>query len=264
MTDTTLLLLSALYGGGRASFGTGDPVAALNQAQKTQTTQVAAEAKTPAVARTIAQFTQAVNSAKDVATLLKNPVVLTVLLTANGLGDQSAYSALAQKALLSDTTDKTSLANTLTNTAWKKTAAQYDFFHKGLSVLQQSSVVATITSAYAEVKWRSSVDATTPGLANALTFIDTAATATSVDAVLGDATLRTVVTTALGIPAQIAFQDIGAQEDAISSRLDVKRLQDPKFVQNMARQYLIQKSSQATTNAPSLDALAVTAQSLLV
>ena len=241
MSGTTLSLLNALYGGGSGSVSTGDPVAALGLAERTKTKQIASEAKQPEVACAIARFTKAVGAAKDVATLLKNPDVLEVLLTANGLGAQKAYPALVSRALLSDTSDPKSLANTLSNKSWKQTAATYDFAKKGLSVLKTPSVLAAVTQGYAEVKWRQSLDSATPGLSNALTFIDRAATAKTVDAVLGDGTLRTVVTTALGIPAQIAFQTIEAQERAIGTRLDIKRLQDPKFVQTMARQYLIQK-----------------------
>lgn len=267
MSGTTLPLLLSLYGaGGTTAIQYGDPVAALTLAQKTQTQQIATEAQQPEIARAIANFTKAVSTATDAATLLKNPYVLDVLLTANGLGDQAAYPALAQKALLSDTSDPNALANKLSDTTWKTMAATYDFATKGLSVLQQPGVLATLTQGYAEVKWRQSLDATTPGLSNALSFIDTAASATSVDAILGNATLRTVVTTALGIPPQIAFQDIGAQELAISSRLDVTRLQDPKFVQSMAREYLIQNEFAAgsANAAPSLTQLAVRGEGLLV
>ena len=267
MSDATTLLLSALYGfSATNSIGTGNPVTALAQAERTQSSQIAQEAQQPAVARAISAFTAAVSSATNAATLLQNPSVLEVLLTANGLGDQVAYPALAQKALLSDASDPASLANQLSNTAWKATAATYNFATQGLSVIQQASVIASITSGYAEVKWRQSLDAATPGLSNALSFIDKAATATSVDAVLGDSTLRTVVTTALGIPPQIAFQDIEAQENAVGSRLDISKLQDPQFVQNMARQYLLQTqaANASSTSPPSLEQLAVQGAGLLV
>jgi len=68
-----------------------------------------------------------------------------------------------------------------------------------------------VTNAYAEVTWRNSLDAATPGLSNALTFRSEASTITSVDQILGDPVMRTVVTTALGVPEEIAFQDLTAQ-----------------------------------------------------
>ncbi len=166
-------LLATLYGGTASAAGTSsDPIGALTQAEANSTKDIAQTAAEPSVARDIATFTAKVTAATDPATLLKDPTVLKVLLTANGLGDQVAYTALAQKALLSDTTKTTALANQLTDTAWKSAASLYDFANKGLSVLQKPSVISTLANGYAEVLWRQSLDATTPGLSNALTFKD--------------------------------------------------------------------------------------------
>ena len=248
-------LLSTINGGG-STVSNVNPVTAL---------QTAAD---PTVARDIATFRSKVASATSPAQLLQDPTVLQVLLTANGLGDQAQYPALAQKALLSDTTDSNSLADTLSDTTWKSVASTYDFANKGLSVIQNPQVLNTIANGYAEVTWRNSLDATTPGLSEALTFKDEASGIKSVDQILGDATLRTVVTTALGIPEQIAFQDIGAQEQAISSKLDITRFQDPKFVESFTTQYLIAAgsaaSSSASSSGTSLDALAYSARGLVV
>ena len=86
------------------------------------------------------------------------------------------------------------------------------------------------------------------------------------DQILGNSTLRTVVTTALGIPEQIAYQDIGAQEKAISNRLDITKFKDPKFVESFTTQYLIaaQAASSSTGTTSSLDSLAASARGLVV
>jgi len=83
------------------------------------------------------------------------------------------------------------------------------------------------------------------------------------DDILGDATFRTVVTTALGIPPQIAYQDIGAQEQAITSHLDIKKLQDPKFVEGLTQQYLVamQQSAASTSSSTGSNLFALAAQS---
>ncbi len=257
-------LLSTLYAP-PGSIGSSDPVAALKTAEANSKQDIAQTAKQPAVARDIATFRSAVASATSPAQLLQNPTVLKVLLAANGLAGQEQYPALAQKALLSNTTQSTALANTLPDTTWKSTASLYDFANKGLSVLQKPGVVDTLANGYAEVTWRNSLDQTTPGLSEALTFRSAASTITSVDQILGDATLRSVVTTALGIPEQIAFQDIGAQEQAISSKLDITKLKDPKFVEAFTTQYLIAAQSNASSGASSsLDSLAAQSQGLVV
>lgn len=264
-------LLGTLYGFASASAGasTANPIPALQDAEANETKDVAAAAKQPDVARDMAAFNSAVAAAKSPKDLLANPTVLKVLLTANGLGSQVQYTALAQKALLSDTTQTDSLANKLagTNAAWKSTAETYDFANKGLSVIQNPKVLSTIANGYAEVVWRQSLDAKTPGLSNALTFRAQAGTITSVDQILGDATLRTVVTTALGVPEQIAFQTLNAQEKAISSRLDVTQFKDKGFVERFTQRYLLAAQAAAqssTTTQPDLTTLATQARGLVV
>ncbi len=261
-------LLATLYGfAGQAANALGqNPIQALETAERNQTQDIKATAAQPAVQRAISNFTSAVRSATNVRQLLSNPRVMQVLLTANGLADQIPYTALAQKALQSNVNDPKSLANVLADTRWKSVVQTYDFANKGLSVIQQPAVISTVANAYAEVTWRTSLDATTPGLSNALTFRAEASGIKSVDQILGDRVLRTVVTTALGIPQQIAFQPLEAQEKAISSRLDISKFQDAKFVESFAQRYLVAANSSANANtaAPDLFSLAVQAHGLVV
>jgi hypothetical protein len=253
-------LLNTLYGFSKTSTANaGDPLVALTTAERNQTQDIATTAKQPDIQRDITAFKAAVAGARDAATLLKNPTVLKVLLTANGLGDQTSYPALAQKALLSNASSSTSLVNRLSDSRWKAVVTTYDFSNKGLSVLQNPAVQTTLANAYAEVSWRQSLDATTPGLSNALTFRAKASSITSVDQILGDPTLRTVITTALCIPREIAFQSLPAQERAISNRLDLQQLSKPHFVDSLTQEYLLaaQASSNGQVAASGLNSLLV-------
>ena len=250
-TDATTSLLSALYGGTAGGTGAGngiDPATALNNALKTETKSVAAIAKQPEVARDIAAFRTAVATAKTPSDLLSNPTALKVLLTANGLGSQASYTALAKKALLSDTSKAGSLASALPDAQWLATAKTFDFANKGLANLKKPGVLDSLANGYAEVQWRQGLDAATPGLSNAIDFRSRAGTITSADQILGDATLREVVTVALGIPKQIAFQSLNAQEQAITSRLDVSKFKSAAFVDQFTKRYLVAAGSAAGNN----------------
>lgn len=261
-------LLQTLYQGIASGSASGvDPLQALNQAEVNQTSDIQMTAQQPDVARSISQFTAEVKSATSVQQLLQNPAVLQVLLTANGLGDQTQFTALAQEALMSNPSDPDLLVNQLSDTRWQSVVDTYQFATEGLKVIQNPSTIATIANAYAEVTWRQSLDAATPGLSNALTFRQEASTITSVDQILGDPIMRTVVTTALNIPEQIAFQPLEAQEKAISTRLDLSRFKDPHFVDTFTQQYLINAAQQAaagTGTTTDLSSLAVQAQGLVV
>ena len=248
ISGTDDAILSAIYNTGAASTG-GDPIAALKQAETNQTKAIATTAAQPDVARDIAAFKTAVATAKTPAQLLANPQALKLILTANGLGDQTDYTALATKALLSDPNDPKSLANTLTDTRWKTLAQTYDFAGKGLSVIQNPATLTAIANGYAQIQWESTLDQSTPGLSVALDFKSRASTITSVDQILGDSNLRTVVTTALGIPQQIAFQPLEAQEKAITNQLDLSKFKDPAFVAQFTDRFLVANQSAASTSS---------------
>jgi hypothetical protein len=268
--NASAAILSTLYGGGTglaaSAVSTGNPLTDLKLAQANEKTDVAKEARQPLVARDIAAFKRAVANAKDIGTALSNPAVLKVLLTANGLGSQAQYPGLAKKVLLSDPAQPRSLVNQMHNTAWSNTVKTFNFARNGLAALNNPTALATLTNAYAEIMWRQSLDKATPGLANALAFLQQAKSITKVDDILGDPINRDVVTTALGIPREIAFQSLEAQEKAISSRLDLRKLQNPKFVAGLTDQYLLtpQQNARADGLQTDLSALAVQAGSLVV
>jgi hypothetical protein len=243
-------MLNAIYGIGTSSAGSTNPVLALQSAEKNQTQDVASTAAQPAVQVAMKAFTQAVSSATSVDQLLSNPAFMNVFLTANNMSDQVGFTALAKQALTSNLSDPNSLANQLTDTRWKTVAQTYNLSSPGaLASLQTPAAIASIANAYATATWEASEDTVTPGLSNALAFKAQASTITTVDGVLGNPTVRNVVTTALGIPEQIAFQDIGAQENAISSQLDVTQFQNPAFVETFAQRYLIANAAAVAATA---------------
>jgi hypothetical protein len=260
-------LLNTLYGGGSQMPGSaGTPVQALQSAELNQTQDIKLTAAQPTVQHTITAFTQAVKGAKSVAQLLANPAVMKVLLTANGMSDQIGYTALVTKVLTSNLKDPNSLANRLSDGRWKTLAQTYDFATNGLKAIQDPKTLATIANGYAQVTWQATQDQVTPGLSNALAFKARASTITSVDQILGDPIMRDVVTTALGVPKQIAFQTLNAQEQAISSRIDLKKFQDPKFVETFVQRYLIANAANNTdssSSTPDMITLAVQSRSNL-
>ncbi len=251
LNNITTSMLNTIYNGGAAStaVSTGNPITDLKMAQANEVTDVAKQAKKPEVARDIAAFQKGVANAKDIQTALKNPNVMKVLLTANNLSKYIQYPALAQKALLSDPSDPNSLANKLTDTNLRNTAQAFNLAKNGLAALKDPKVIAKLSDGYAEVMWRRSLDQATPGLSNALTFLSQASSIKSVDEILGDSVNRTVVLTALGIPQQIAFQELRAQERAVASRVDITKFQDPKYVTNLTDQYLLKMQQSRSSNS---------------
>ena len=262
-TNIGASLMNILTSTPTASPGTaissGNPLTDLKLAQQNEKAEVAKEAKQPQVARDIAAFQKGVTSAKTLDQALSNPNVLKVLLTANNLASNISAPGLAKKVLLSDPSDPNALVNKMPGTAWKNAVKTFDLAKTGLKGLTDPKVVATLTNAYAEVKWRQSLDTATPGLSNALAFLQQAKSLTSVDQILGDQVSRAVVTTALGLPQEIAYQTLEAQETAVTSRLDIRNLQDPKFVTKLTDRYLMEMQQQHQSSSTGSNLFALTA-----
>jgi hypothetical protein len=132
-----------------------------------------------------------------------------------------------------------------------------------LASFQKPATIAAIASAYTTDIWETNQDSVTPGLSNALAFKAQASTISSVDQILGDPMMRSVITTTLGIPQQIAFQPLDAQEHAISSRIDIKKFQSPSFVASFVQQYLIANAANAAASSsttPDLTTLSIQSQ----
>ena len=257
-TDASAAILNALYNTAPSSptgfASTGNPLLDLKLAQTDQTADTAKEAQVPQVAHAITAFTKAVKNATSISSALSNPNVQQVLLTASGLSNYIGETGLVQKAFMSNLSDPNSVVNQLGDSTLLSTVKTYSFATNGLAELQNPKIMATLTNGYAEVMWRESLNTATPGLSNALDFISQASSIKSVSDVLNNATNFFVITGALGIDPDIAYQDQSAQQRAIaSSSLNIAKLQNPAYVTSLTDQYLIsqQESSQSSSSSGS-------------
>ncbi|WP_338663411.1 DUF1217 domain-containing protein [Pararoseomonas sp. SCSIO 73927] len=245
-------LALAILGGGTAGGSTADPASALlalrrasaKGAEAKGVTQVAGEAD---VKLAIARFTEGIAKAKTVEAALRDPRVTAVLLPALGLPDAVDSPGLALRALMSDPADSRSVASRLaaTDARWRTAAATLNLATKGLDGLRDAAVRTKLTDAYTSYQWRVSQDDAASGVADALYFQQRVAAGKELTAyeVLGDAVLRRVVTGALGLPQTIAIQEVDTQARAITSRLDLSTLTDPKQATRLAERYVMSANS---------------------
>jgi hypothetical protein len=262
--NASAAILSALYSttpGNTTGFtSTGNPLTDLKLAQADQTADTAKEAKVPTVAEAITAFTKAVNSATSISSALSNPNIQQVLLTASGLSNYIGETGLVQRVFMSNPSDPKSVVNQLGDGNFLSTVQTYNFATNGLKELQNPKIMAALTSGYAEIMWRQSLNTATPGLSSALDFIGQASSIKSVSDVLNNATNFFVITGALGIDPDVINQDTSAQERAINnSSLNIANLQNPAYVTSLTDQYLIsqQESNQQSSNASSQSSLLV-------
>jgi len=243
MLSLNASLVASLYGGSTSGTSSGDAASAIvalkrAQVKGAETKGVAAERKDPVTITALKQFETAVAKARDVKSALQDPRVLAVLLPALGLADQAAYPGLVQRALLADPKDPKGLLTSLDG-RFKAAATTLDLKAKGLAGLRDPALLANLTNGYVQYQYQQGLDDKNAGMADALYFIQNAAAKTDVYGILGNAVMRRVVTGALGLPAQMAVQSVETQARAITSRMKLADLQDPKKVQALAQRYVM-------------------------
>ncbi len=202
-------------------------------------------AREPMQQRALDQFRRAIERAPDLQAALRDPRVLQVVATAMGIPDAANQPGLAIRALMSDPEDPESLVNRLPDRRWKAAAESLRLDQRGLEALRDPEVQERLTDGMRRARWREELEASQPGLGDAVLFRDRAGKAENALAVLGDPVLRRVVTTAVGLPRTIAIQSVEAQVRALEARFDAEKLQDPREVQKLAERYLINRGSEA-------------------
>lgn len=229
-------------------FNAGSVHVALENAEKNEDRQRDLIARDPIVKKELERYAKVVKEAETIDDVLDDPVARRVFLKANGLGDQENAVALAKKALKSNPADTDSLAHKLSsiNGNWLSTVKKHNFHTFGVELLKLNISIAEVTSNYVGEKRLDMLDEQLPGLGSAILFKQIAASLDTPIKILGSALGREVVTTALGLPKQIALQSLEAQEKAISQRLDAKKLKEPEFVDKLVQRYLVQLNGGAS------------------
>lgn len=134
-TLTSLASGASSSGGSTANVGTIKT--ALVNADKNETKQLKQVAKDPQVVKDLARYEKVVKNAKTIDDVLNDPVARKVLMTANGLGAEADNIGLAKRAMMSDPSDASSVANRMSsiNGAWIDFAKKYDLASNGLDAL---------------------------------------------------------------------------------------------------------------------------------
>jgi uncharacterized protein DUF1217 len=207
-------------------------------------------AKDPQLVREMDAFAKAAAKATDVKAALRDPKILNVLLPALGLPDAVGQAGLALRALTADPKDADGLLARLTDSRWKEAAATLNLRERGVAALRDPKVQASLAEGLRRLAWRNELEAGQPGVGDAVLFRQRAASATTAYGVLGDPVLRRVLTTALGLPPSIAVQSVEAQARALTARLDLRKLQNPREVAKLAERYVVAAARAAPARRP--------------
>jgi hypothetical protein len=205
----------------------------------------------------VAQGSKPIKSVDDI---FKDNRLFTFILNALGLGDQVQNVGLVKKALTEKLFDsngqpvKGTLVSKLKNPKLTDAAQTLDLGDVGLKAIENPVIMNALIAGYQTNHFEQGIANNDPSVASARYFsrniahaVSSATTTTNAAfAILGDAVLRDVVTTALNIPAGgLASLPVEGQAQLITSKVNVNSFKNPSFVASFVSRYLNTIQSQA-------------------
>lgn len=241
--------------------------------KRTMARQEAVQQALPVQQRDEAYFRDKIGKADTAEKLVNDKRLLRIALTAFGLEGDVNSKAFIQKILEGGTLKEGSLANKLADKQYAKFAAAFGYGDFSVPRTKISTFPDEILSQYRARSFETAVgeqnntyrlamnaEREIPALA-ARTTSETAKWYT----VLGNAPLREVMQTALGLPKSFSSIDIDQQVGVLKKRAeaafgssDLAQFKDPAKMEALTRRYLLQAEVQGQTAANSPAATALT------
>lgn len=204
--------------------------------------------KSASVQNEVAYFKARVARIETVDDFLKDGRLLRFALKAYNLEDQLQYPARIKQIMKDDPTDPRALVQRMTSPGYREINGAFEFFKKGLTKLKSEAFQQEIVARYYAARNVDTLTETSPDLAEALYFERMIGKAKTGYDVLGDRVLFAVVIKALNLPVQAASTQIERLKTLIESKLDFKRLNEPKYVKSLVERYLILKDVESRRN----------------
>ncbi len=236
-----------LIGGGFGDgFGFGG-VSALFVLQTLKTTrdqQFEAFKNSPVIQRDLEHFLEKAGEVETVEEFLGDRRLLRVALSAFALEDEINFLGRIKKILIEPVEDKESLVNKLLDPRFKEIAESFAFGVLGVSNLKLNFFRQEIVDKFLTNEFEKHLGELNPAIREAEFFRRKIGDITGTFDILGNAVLRSVVTTALNLPIEIVFQSIDKQKALIDARIDIEDFKDPEFVDKFIHRFLLQKDLQ--------------------
>lgn len=226
--------------------------------ERTLEKQQAAFDESAPVKRVTNNFREKMAGIQTAEELVNDRDLLSVALGAFGLGDDINNKFFIQKILEDGTTDDTALANRLADSRYADFSQAFGFGDFGSPLTTFSSVVEDIIDRFERQSFEEAVGEQDNQLRLVLNLdvaIDDVISGSSSKnaqwfSLLGNAPLREVVQTALGLPNEIASIDIDKQLEIFKERSqsvlgtdEIPDFADPELQETITRLFLVRASA---------------------
>lgn len=180
----------------------------------------------PLVARESAYYLENIGDIDSIEEFLADDRIYRFAMKASGLEDMTYAKAFIRKVLEEGIDDKTSFANSLTDTRYKDFAERFNFKRYEETATTFSRAREGTVDAYVRQVLEEGAGVDNEGVRLALYFQRKATGITKTVELLGEAALLKVTETLLGI--NLSSGDIARNVERIEKQLDIEDFQDPE------------------------------------
>ena len=199
----------------------------------------------PEIRQEIDRFTAGLRNIKTLDDFYQNERVYRFVLESANLKSDIPFRGKVRRLLNENPTSNDSLLTKLTDDRFKDLATILRFDASGVNRLKRQDVQNKIIDNFVKARFEESLGTQNAAVPTARYFRERIGDVTSEYGILGDAKLRDVVLTTLGLPRQIAVQPVESQAELIKSRIDLKQFQNPAFVERFLQRFLVAKDQEA-------------------
>lgn len=206
---------------------------------------------------------------KSVDDLVADTRLTNFIFEAHGIDPKTVTTSDLKKMFQSDLSDPKSFVNTQENPAFAQIIASFNFNTKGeLDASaqqggQQRGAIMQTTSQYARQTLEEQQGDANEGVRLALYFSRKAPDLTSAYSILSDDAIFAFFKTAFSLPSSIANMDVTKQAEMVTKLLDLSKLQDPDYVDDLVKRFTALYDTQnANTSSPALSILSGSSTSI--
>ena len=197
----------------------------------------AAVSANPAVQRQTAYYLANIGKVTTVKDFVNNYQLFSYAMKAYGLNDLTYAKGLITKVLDGGVTDKTALANTMSDPRYKAFATAFDFVGKGADATKSTAATTDTMNKFIEQTLEDQQGNQNTGVKLALYFQRNAASVTSTYGLLADSAMLKVVQTTFGLSPNSAQADVDVQAAYLNKIMNIKDLQDPTKVNALVKRF---------------------------
>lgn len=184
-------------------------------------------ARQPQIAREVDYYLAKIGNVKTADEFVADRRLVSVALTAFGIGNMVYAKAFVRKLVAEGTDDRNAFANRLADQRYLEFAKTFDFKRYGGATTAFAAAQKGVADKYIRQNLETQAGSSNEGVRLALYFERHAPNLESVSAVLADKAMTQVVRTMLGLPETFSLYGIDKQISILERRLDIDDLKSP-------------------------------------